>query len=397
MTDLVRLFQSTDAGAPSMTYAAGQLLGVLSACLVTGYGSVTLDSLVVSNGVATGTKSGGHGFSAFGNTDKVYPVLRVSGVTDKTDLNADWRLASIPNGTTFTFACPGVSDGTASGTISAKRAPADWTEAFTGTNKKAYRNNTPTGSGSYFRFDDSANYEARLRGYVAMSDIDTGTDPFPADSQVSGGAYWAKAVNGQTSARAWFVVADDRHCYVGIAIHTNYPSFQVLDFGDEIPLKSGDAYRAMVGGAPASYYASFGGASTHNPTFLSTSDVWMPKGYLGTGLAIAAKRQVYSASAALSGAMGWTYPNGPNNGLMIEGPILFNESAIPGHIRGYAPGALFSRQNLGVAGSFIQAGQLFEVANVPLLPGQILMAVSLYNFNSSVGCGFLQLTGDWWA
>jgi len=394
MTDLVRLFQSTDAGAPSMTYAAGQLLGVLSACLVTGYGSVTLDSLVVSNGVATGTKSGGHGFSAFGNTDKVYPVLRVSGVTDKTDLNADWRLASIPNGTTFTFACPGVSDGTASGTISAKRAPAGWTEAFTGTNKKAYRNNTPTGSGSYFRFDDSANYEARLRGYVAMSDIDTGTDPFPADSQVSGGAYWAKAVNGQTSARAWFVVADDRHCYVGIAFNTNYPSFQVLPFGDLISLKSGDVYRGIVAGGSASYYSS---GVTPVSAFMSAQDVWMPKGYLGTGLAIAAKRQVYSASAALSGAMGWTYPNGPNNGLMIEGPILFNESVIPGHIRGYAPGALFSRQSLVGTGNFIQAGQLFEVANVPLLPGQILMAVSLYNYNSSFGCGFLQLTGDWWA
>jgi len=397
MTDLVRLFQSTDAGAPSMTYAAGQLLGVLSACLVTGYGSVTLDSLVVSDGVATATKSGGHGFSAFGNTDKVYPVLRVSGVTDKTALNGDWRLASIPNGTTFTFACPGVSDGTAGGTISAKRAPAGWTEAFTGTNKKAYRNNTFTGSGSYFRFDDSATYEARVRGYVTMSDIDTGTDPFPADSQVSGGAYWAKAYTGQTSARAWFVLADDRHCYVGIAHNATYPAFMVLEAGDLISLKSGDVYCAVMGGGSVSYYNTTAWTSISPSVFYTSEGPWMPKSYLGTGLAIAIKRLLYSASGDLSGQLGFPYPNGPNNGLMIEGPILYNETTVTGHIRGYAPGALFSRQNLGGVGSFIQNGQLFEVTDVPSLPGEVLMAVSLYDYSATPGCGFLQLTGDWWA
>lgn len=40
MTTSVRLYQNTDAGAPQVNGAAGSLIAVLDACLVTGYGSV---------------------------------------------------------------------------------------------------------------------------------------------------------------------------------------------------------------------------------------------------------------------------------------------------------------------------------------------------------------------
>ena len=73
----VKVFQNitgTDAGVPQLSGTAGALITVLDACLVNGYGSVTLDSITVTSNVATCTKSTGHGFTALGT---VGPVIRV--------------------------------------------------------------------------------------------------------------------------------------------------------------------------------------------------------------------------------------------------------------------------------------------------------------------------------
>src|ERR1043166_1591690 len=59
-----------------------------------------------------------------------------------------------------------------------------WTTPFTGTNKKAYR--APSGNRLYLRVQDDAPVtakEARITGYETMSDVDTGTNPFPTAAQ----------------------------------------------------------------------------------------------------------------------------------------------------------------------------------------------------------------------
>ena len=130
------------SGAPVLSGTAGTLIAVLDACLVNGFGSVTLNSLVVQNNVATATVSGGHGFAMIVGVNNVSPgvgpVVRIDGATPAA-LNGDWRLASVPNSTTFTFAAEGIPDQTATGTITAKRAPAGWAKAFGGANKAAYQ------------------------------------------------------------------------------------------------------------------------------------------------------------------------------------------------------------------------------------------------------------------
>lgn len=58
-----------------------------------------------------------------------------------------------------------------------------WEIAFTATNKRVYRSRY--GIRDYFRIDDSAGSGAALvRAYEAMSDVDTGTDPYPLVAQV---------------------------------------------------------------------------------------------------------------------------------------------------------------------------------------------------------------------
>lgn len=132
----VRYYDSTMAGAPALSGTPGALISVLDACLKDGFGTVTLNSLVVAGNVATGTVNAGHGFTMVGGA--VGPVITIAGATPA-GLNGTWRIASVPNSTTFTFATSGIADQTATGTITAKRAPLGFSKVFSGTNKAVYR------------------------------------------------------------------------------------------------------------------------------------------------------------------------------------------------------------------------------------------------------------------
>ena len=119
----VKFFSYLHSGAPTLNGVAGSLIDVLDACLVNGFGAVTVSTLSVASEVATVTVSTGHDLEMVGvNTG---PVISVSGATPAS-LNDEWRIDTVPSATQFTFRCPGRSDGSATGTISVKRAPAGW-------------------------------------------------------------------------------------------------------------------------------------------------------------------------------------------------------------------------------------------------------------------------------
>jgi hypothetical protein len=46
-----------------------------------------------------------------------------------------------------------------------------------------------------------------------MSDVNTGTGPFPTAAQVAGGGYWEKSGAAGSTARNWIVVGDERAFY----------------------------------------------------------------------------------------------------------------------------------------------------------------------------------------
>ncbi len=230
----VRLYQSTDTGAPQCDGVAGSLIAVLDACLVTGYASVNVSSIVVSSGVATVTTATGHGLSAVGTTR---PCVRIEGATPA-ELNGDWRV-TIAGSTTFTFETA-VSDQTATGGITTKRAPAGWEKAYTGTNKAAYRSQDVTGTRLYLRVDDTVGMYANVSGYETMSDIDTGAGAFNG----GGTGRWSKSTVANTNARAWRVFADSRCVYLFVNGGSNQGNYEVACgwFGDIISNLSADAY-----------------------------------------------------------------------------------------------------------------------------------------------------------
>ncbi|MDS4020675.1 MAG: hypothetical protein RKR03_09255 [Candidatus Competibacter sp.] len=347
---------STMTGAPELSGTAGALVGVLDACLVDGCGSVTLDSLVVAGNVATGTVGTGHHFAML--ADGVGPVVVVSGATPS-GLNGRWRLASVPNATTFTFATSGISNQTASGTIAAKRAPAGWEKAFSATDKAAYRAVEEAGARLYCRVEDTAGVSATValvRGYEAMTGIDAGTGPFPTDAQNGGTLYARKSTVASGTARPWAFVGDEAAFYLWIGMGGG-PIGEVTYFGDLMSLVEGETFGCGLHAAfnSASAENSHNFFNVFNNGTTSDSGFYLARGANQVGAAIPAQKiGVYNTGTRLGAC---AYPRNPSdaNYAYVGMPIYVLDRALDDAgacLRGRLPGALAPVGN----GSQIVAG-----------------------------------------
>lgn len=225
----VKFFRDSMSGAPQSNGDPGTFIPILDACLVTGFGSVTLNSLVVSSNVATATTSAAH---SFGMTGATGPVILIEGATPSA-LNGEWRIQTVPTTTSFTFTTSGISDQTATGTITAKRAPAGFEKVFSATNIGVYRSMDIQGTQAYLRIDDTADWtgnaaSAALRMFSAMTDVNTGTNG-------STTLYCARKSANTTTTRSWRVIADARAFYLIVESNaggTSYPGRGAAFFGD---------------------------------------------------------------------------------------------------------------------------------------------------------------------
>ncbi len=365
----VKVFQNitgTDSGVPQLSGTAGALITVLDACLVNGYGSVTLDSLVVASNVATCTKSTGHGFTAIGTTG---PVIRVSGSTPA-GLNADWRI-TVVSSTVFTFVTTGISDQTATGTIDAKRAPAGFSKAFSGTDKAAYRSDDVTGTRLYLRVDDSGTTNARIRGYETMSDVDTGTGLYPTEAQISGGGYMWKSSSG--IAQSWMLISDGQMVY--FFDNANGANFiGGLFFGDIIPYMSMDAYRCAL------LCSSTASASTTLSQFNAAGGTYLARSYTQLGTAVGSARYSHGKTSALC-AGGQSYPAPVDTGLHLWPVECWEETTLA---RGMMPGLW----NPVHSGNSISHGTVVE--SIPQLPGRTFFIQQTTSYRAA-----FDVTGPW--
>ena len=121
-----KLFNENLPDAPVLNGVAGSLIDLLTACLVTGFGLRTAVSLVVSGGVATLTLA-----NEAKNANRLHTVVLVEGVTGAlTALNGEQKI-TFASPTELKFATA-AADGTATGAITVKTAPAGWEKKFPG-------------------------------------------------------------------------------------------------------------------------------------------------------------------------------------------------------------------------------------------------------------------------
>lgn len=123
---------------------------------------------------------------------------------------------------------------------------AGWTKPFVDTGKAVYRNAATAVARSYYRVTDAGTTWARIRGYDAMSDVDTGTGEFPSMSVISGdGIYAYKSSTADTTARSWILLADERTAVVAANPTTYWQIMLYLGDGNsDVP---GDTNFAVLG------------------------------------------------------------------------------------------------------------------------------------------------------
>lgn len=375
----VKWFDSTMGGAPVLSGTAGAMIALLDACLVNGFNVLTPTSITVSGGIATVVYSTTHGYLQ-------HQVIAVSGATPA-ELNGEKRVLSVVDINTLTFDATGIADATATGTISTKAAPLGWEKVFSGTNKAVYRSTDVTSTRLDLRVDDTGTKNALARGYEAMTDVDTGTGPFPTAAQMTDGWYWRKSNTANSAARRWRLFGDAFlfHLFPRWDSDTSYGAAWYR-FGDAITFKAGDAYHCIIGGhnkASPSYTGHFPSMAE---CYSYNDKYHFARSHTQTGEAKPG-RECGSRACDNFGYLGAVYPSAVDNGLHLHYPVLLTEGDNISEKRGILPGVLQPIQNAPLTDGAI-------VTDLPDLPGLVVMLVCI-DYSRAEARIAIDITGPW--
>lgn len=364
----VKFFTSAMSGAPSLTSAAGALIDLLDACLTNGFGSVTLDSLVISGNVATATKSAGHNFPMTGATG---PVIRIKGATPA-GLNGDWRIQTVPSSTTFTFTTSGISNQTATGTITAKRAPAGFEKVFSATGKAVYRALDVQSTRLYLRVDDTATATSSawitIRMFETMTDVDTGTN---------GSTSYYVLKSNYSGNKNWRVYADSRAFWF---VGDTFASGSILGIGQMFfgdlasPALPTDAWHCALAAFPTQ--ATNG---TTIPHMTDSGAMRLARSYNGVTTNVAAFRRghMLNTTVVSNGGAGYQAAIGP----LVKAVEVFEGTTA---FRGLMPG-WYGQVHANLSN---WVGTYYEHPQIGTLRGDNLYCNGDYN-------QFFDITGPW--
>lgn len=388
----IKIYRSTDAGAPSLTGQAGSMVTVLDAALVNGYNTVSVSSITRVGATATVVCAAAHGLSTGASA-------LIAGAAE-TDYNVD-AVVTVVDPTTFTYTVANSPATPATGTITVKRAPAGFTKVYAGTNKAAYRTNDLTSNRMYLRCDDTGSStggggEARMYGYETMTSVDAGTNPFPTAAQSANGYLWRKSNTTDPTARSWWIVTDGKLVYyfnqydLLAATPMTSPTFSGA-FGDFLPYKAGDAYSTILTGCTTPGATSvvpsglFNAVQSVSSGSSFSQSICVPRDYTG----VPGARYVGLLGSGFSTVLGnsayISYPHLIDSGYYLS-PVLLTQGT-PSLVRGRMAGMYE-----GWHGRTFNHGDIID--NVQGLPGRTLM--HLYGQNVSTnGCILLDITGPW--
>ncbi len=310
---------------------------MLDAILVNGFNLVTVDSVVIANNVATVTRSAGLNYL-------VDQVIEIAGATPAA-LNGQWRVASVSPGTnSLTFSTSGISNQTASGTITIKTPGLGWTLEFTATNKRVYRSPNEDSPRSYYLIDDTSSASniscGGVNAYGAMTDIATGTELWH-----NGGTQTGFPRN---YGYEFFACGDDRTFWLQGRGYYSYIAStytNVWGIGDFISLKPNDAHNEFV--SVSNYQA---GAGSHGASLLQAIG-WGTLSNVGRvlrrgvpGYPVRADG-VPNVGQALSGYGGLPFPAVVDNNIVVTDALIREEGSGGTPVRGRCRGLYWVMSN----------------------------------------------------
>lgn len=387
-------------GAPQLSGTSGALIAVLDACLITGFGTVSVTSLTVADGVATATVSAGNSFNP-------HHIILIEGASDPA-LNGRHRVLLDGNSSTsFSFKTT-AANGTASGTISAKYAPVPgWEKPFSAANKAVYR--ATTGNRFFYRVDDSLpeKYVAEIRGYETMTSVDVGVAPFPLLSRLS---TIEKSNGANATGKYWDLVADCRAVMFGAqqvpAIGAVPYATPARYFGEMVPLApNGDAWCSAVLSSTekaTNMQLHYGGSAFYS--YRGTQSIFsgaVARGVSGVGGAIDAQcMAVFGNKGAVLSGQDAVFGPAPSavDGQLYFSPVYLAEGSA-GPARAVVPGAQYV-PHTGV-NDMLGVRTIITPAAGPLA-GRQLLALACNSSNSSSsssssnsGRYLMDITGPW--
>jgi len=388
MAHPVKFFNSDIPGAPQVSGTAGAMIAMLDAVLIDGFGLQSVTTASVVSGVCTLNY-------ATTPSAQVGTVILVAGAMPSA-LNGEQKVLSVAsNSVTFATA---EADTTPTGTITTKVAPAGWVKEFSATNKAVYHIDLvkyPSAPAARVRIDDTTTYNAKIHGYTAMTDVDTGTGDFPTAAQIN--LYVCKSDAESTATRPWMVVADDRFVYVGIKHYTtSITSYGTcwFGFGAFKSQKQADAYAFMVTGnvpytSPISAEQTYSIAGTAGQTYS-----YVARSYtgIGAGLNVDLRTWLGDWGGSGSGSAPLPYPNPADYGLYLCPADVFETTNYT--YRGRLPGMLLIPHNV-IRKSFPDAKTAYLDSDVPALPGKTVGFMPCAYSGAEWGVVAFDLTGPW--
>ncbi len=392
----VKWYSNAMQGAPSLgDTSAGALAALLKAVLVTGFGTLTLTSLVwdATEGATKATIAGGHAYLQDS-------VIEVAGASPAA-YNGEHRVKKVSS-TEVWFELDGGNPGSAgSGTMTMKVAPLGWTQTHeSGDGMVAiYRPTNVSESGNVsLRIDNTAFSGwtgATYFGYLAKAHlvedvVDINTYTLISDVR------WP--ATGRYSDKRWDLIGDPQLFYFLPAYAAgNYQS--MFAFGYLKSVRPGDRYHAIMMNYSSNsaddssrrWTAAAGGSFTYYGTNALAFDDTAYR-----HLARPHSQLFGTVSCWLKGLFtrfgtGMSVPNGADNAFyMSTDPIMVME---PGnHLRGYLPGLICPFAS-------VSAWYRKNFSNLPALPNKIVRFVAAtFTENTTQGgptmVGF-DLTGPW--
>lgn len=380
----VKWLHSGMRGAPVMSGTPGAWIAVLDACLIDGFGAITPQKITVADGLATATVSAGDTFAQ-------YAVIKVSDASAPA-LNGLARVLGSSN-TSFAFATDAPA-GEYTGAISVRYAPVGgWEKAFSGDLKAAYRSTDPDASGLYLRVDDTGTVGARVVGYEAMTDVDTGVMPFPTEAQRPGGAYAWKSEAANASARPWVLVADA--CSVAYWVRSDsrsYAGCTARGFGDALPASPADAFAVYLCAAGSNEETQSGSGLSSGAIGGSATGVCaLARDFATRTSAALGSTRPYCGTEAAGGADG-TFPISPAAAAKIRLSRRYfleagqDRAIVPGLVHlPYATAAIYSHLQLVDGADWLAGRKLLCVRRGP----------NMHSWDYDRYMDLIDVTGPW--
>jgi len=387
MTTNVKIFRSTDPGAaaytlygnaPGSTGGAGGWIGVLRACLISGYGGKTASTATVASTVVTFTSTA-HGFIPG-------QCLLLAGATgdSATPINGERYVVAITVDT-FTFVAPAHADGATAGTLTAKVAPAGWTEPYSPTTTNITCFKQGAGNGFYFNIDETAVQVSRVAGFESMTscNVANGTGSFPTAALLAGGLSWNRGSTSNTTAVAWTVIATDRHLYMYVNNTSSSTGIDGMFMGmtDLKVYRTGDVFATLImGGANTTTTSNNSGHATIAGLASVVTGHFFPRSFTQIGSCVqGAKNTIDALSGANTtlGSVGMAFPMPVDNGLWLSKTRAWEPSYPRGEIPGlWGPLHIKPLVHLDtLVGTGDLAGKTFMVFN-GYTAGQLMMEIS---------------------